>query len=46
LKQPVVLGYLAAGLIVGPHVPIPLRCSSNPAQLVADRRRGRATYQI
>lgn len=24
LKQPVVLGYIAAGLIVGPHVPIPL----------------------
>jgi CPA2 family monovalent cation:H+ antiporter-2 len=24
LKQPVVLGYLLAGLIVGPHVPIPL----------------------
>ena len=24
LRQPVVLGYLLAGLIVGPHVPIPL----------------------
>ena len=24
LKQPVVLGYLLAGIIVGPHVPIPL----------------------
>lgn len=24
LKQPVVLGYLIAGLLVGPHVPIPL----------------------
>jgi len=24
LKQPVVLGYIMAGLIVGPHVPIPL----------------------
>lgn len=24
LKQPVVLGYILAGLIVGPHVPIPL----------------------
>ena len=24
LKQPVVLGYIVAGLIVGPHVPIPL----------------------
>jgi CPA2 family monovalent cation:H+ antiporter-2 len=24
IKQPVVLGYLVAGLIVGPHVPVPL----------------------
>ncbi len=24
LKQPVVLGYIVAGLIIGPHVPIPL----------------------
>ena len=24
LRQPVVLGYILAGLIVGPHVPIPL----------------------
>jgi CPA2 family monovalent cation:H+ antiporter-2 len=24
LRQPVVLGYLLAGLILGPHVPIPL----------------------
>ena len=24
LKQPVVLGYLIAGLIIGPHVPVPL----------------------
>src|SRR5213593_1187728 len=24
LRQPVVLGYLIAGLIVGPHVPVPL----------------------
>src|SRR5262245_24302209 len=24
LRQPVVLGYLLAGLIVGPHIPIPL----------------------
>ena len=24
LRQPVVLGYLLAGLIVGPHMPIPL----------------------
>src|SRR5262245_37170023 len=24
IRQPVVLGYLLAGLIVGPHVPVPL----------------------
>ncbi len=24
LKQPIVLGYILAGLIVGPHVPVPL----------------------
>src|ERR1044071_596467 len=24
LKQPVVLGYLLAGLLIGPHVPVPL----------------------
>ncbi|HEY6421383.1 MAG TPA: cation:proton antiporter [Candidatus Binataceae bacterium] len=28
LKQPVVVGYLIAGLIVGPHVPIPLFADS------------------
>src|SRR5882762_1469473 len=33
LRQPVVLGYIIAGLIVGPHVPIPL---------VANRRRADA----
>ncbi len=29
LRQPVVLGYIIAGLIVGPHVPIPLVADSN-----------------
>ncbi len=24
LRQPVILGYILAGLIIGPHVPIPL----------------------
>ena len=24
LRQPVVLGYILAGLIIGPHLPIPL----------------------
>ena len=27
LRQPVVLGYILAGLIVGPHVPIPIVAS-------------------
>lgn len=35
LKQPAVLGYLLAGMIVGPHVPVPLVagmlvCESGP----------------
>jgi len=29
LRQPVVLGYIIAGLIVGPHVPIPLVADPN-----------------
>jgi monovalent cation:H+ antiporter-2, CPA2 family len=28
LKQPVVLGYLLAGLVIGPHVPVPLVADS------------------
>ena len=28
LRQPAVLGYLLAGLIVGPHVPVPLRAGT------------------
>lgn len=37
LRQPVVLGYIVAGLIVGPHVPIPL---------VADRGIVRALSEL
>jgi len=29
LRQPVVLGYLLAGLVIGPHVPVPLVADSN-----------------
>lgn len=36
LRQPVVLGYLLAGLIVGPHVPIPLRADSGSLQTLAE----------
>lgn len=30
LKQPVVFGYLMAGLLVGPHVPVPVPLSADP----------------
>ncbi len=30
LKQPVVFGYLLAGMIVSPHVPIPLMATRPP----------------
>jgi len=36
LRQPVVLGYLLAGLAVGPHVPIPLRADMNVVQTLAE----------
>ena len=29
LRQPVVFGYLLAGMIVGPHVPLPLAADEN-----------------
>jgi CPA2 family monovalent cation:H+ antiporter-2 len=36
LRQPVVLGYLIAGLIVGPHVPIPLFADRSRIHALAD----------
>ncbi len=36
LRQPVVLGYLLAGLVVGPHVPIPLNADMNVVQTLAE----------
>src|SRR5881628_1993143 len=36
LHQPVVLGYLIAGLIVGPHVPIPLVADSAVVQTLSE----------
>ncbi|HEU5262168.1 MAG TPA: cation:proton antiporter [Gemmatimonadales bacterium] len=36
LRQPVVLGYIIAGLIVGPHVPIPLVADSASVQTLAE----------
>jgi len=36
LRQPVVLGYIMAGLIVGPHVPIPLVADSAVVQTLSE----------
>lgn len=36
LRQPVVLGYLLAGLIIGPHVPIPLVADLRVTQELAE----------
>jgi CPA2 family monovalent cation:H+ antiporter-2 len=36
LRQPVVLGYLLAGLIVGPHVPIPLVADQQVVQTLSE----------
>ncbi|HEY0880019.1 MAG TPA: cation:proton antiporter, partial [Archangium sp.] len=36
LKQPVVLGYVLAGFIIGPHVPIPLVADQNVIQTLSE----------
>jgi CPA2 family monovalent cation:H+ antiporter-2 len=36
LRQPVVLGYLLAGLVVGPYVPIPLQADMGVVQTLAE----------
>ncbi len=36
LKQPVVLGYLLAGMLVGPYVPIPLEANTGIVQTLAE----------
>src|SRR5262245_39951321 len=36
LKQPVVLGYLLAGMVVGPHIPIPLEAESHIVHTLAE----------
>ncbi|NTV75341.1 MAG: potassium transporter, partial [Holophaga sp.] len=36
LRQPAVLGYLLAGLIVGPHVPVPLVAHLQNIQTLAE----------
>jgi CPA2 family monovalent cation:H+ antiporter-2 len=36
IKQPVVLGYLLAGVLVGPHTPVPLFADTTMAQMVSE----------
>ncbi len=36
LKQPVVLGYLLAGMIVGPYVPIPVQAETRYVEMLAE----------
>src|SRR5262245_66436139 len=36
LRQPVVLGYLIAGLIIGPHLPIPLVADAGVVQTLSE----------
>ena len=36
LRQPVVLGYIIAGLIVGPHVPVPLVADATVVQTLSE----------
>jgi len=36
LRQPVVLGYIIAGLIVGPHVPIPLVADGDVVRILSE----------
>src|SRR5919201_3932606 len=36
LRQPVVLGYLIAGLIVGPHVPVPIVADTGIIQTLSE----------
>ena len=36
LRQPVVLGYLVAGMIVGPHVPIPLHADEATTHMLSE----------
>ena len=36
LKQPVVLGYLLAGMVVGPYIPIPIRAESHTVEELAE----------
>ncbi len=36
LKQPVVLGYLLAGMVVGPYIPIPLEAETDRVEALAE----------
>src|SRR3954469_23650127 len=36
IRQPVVLGYLLAGVIVGPHTPVPIFVDTTTAQMLSE----------
>jgi K+:H+ antiporter len=36
LKQPVLLGYLLAGMVVGPFIPIPIQAESHTVEMLAE----------
>jgi K+:H+ antiporter len=36
LRQPVVVGYLIAGMLVGPHVPVPLLADAGRIQIISE----------
>src|SRR6476661_5769541 len=36
LRQPVVFGYLLAGMIVGPHIPVPLVADAGTVETLAE----------
>jgi CPA2 family monovalent cation:H+ antiporter-2 len=36
LRHPVVLGYIMAGLIIGPHIPIPLLADSETVHTLSE----------
>src|SRR6187431_1113145 len=36
LKQPVVLGYLLAGMVVGPYIPVPIQAESHTVEALAE----------
>src|SRR3954453_22557744 len=46
LRQPVVLGYLLAGVVVGPHLPVPLFVHEGLAHTLSELGVGVLMYSI